>query len=90
MKVVLDFVQDSLSHVPHSRRESMTLGDYIQRHGYIQGAASLASENGSERFLADVLQRKIKQVIGESVDTSAADMIDWELAGVRTNPGVHA
>lgn len=88
MKIVLDFVQDQLKHVPNARREHMTLGDFIQRHSYL-GGTQVATETGTESFLADVLQRKISQIIGNSVDTSAADMIDWELAGVRTNPGTH-
>ncbi len=35
VRLVLDFVQDSLKHVPHSRREHMTLGAYLHRHGYV-------------------------------------------------------
>ena len=66
----------------------MTLGEFMQRHSYL-GGAQTATENGTESFLADVLQRKISQIIGNSVDSSAADLIDWELAGVRTNPGTH-
>lgn len=89
MKLVLDFVQEQLKHVPHARREQMTLGEFLSRHTYLSGGTSLASESGTERFLADVLQRKLKQVIGDSVEAGAADFVDWELANVRTNPGTH-
>lgn len=29
IKAILSFVEDSLKFVPHSRREAMTLGDYL-------------------------------------------------------------
>lgn len=37
--------------------------------------------------MADVLKNKLQQVIGDSIDQSAS--IDWEFAGVRTNPLTH-
>lgn len=90
VRMVLDFVQDSLKHVPHARREHMTLGQYLHRHGYVQGAAASAADNATEQFLSDILRRKLEKVIGRAVDVNAADLVDWEAAGVRTNPGLHA
>lgn len=40
--------------------------------------------------MADVLKRKIQNILGSKIDIHATDMIDWEFGGVRTNPGVHA
>ena len=40
--------------------------------------------------MADILKRKIQDVLGSSIGVQAADMIDWEFGGVRTNPGIHA
>jgi hypothetical protein len=72
--------------VPHARREAMTLGQYIERHGYItQGSGSERKED----YIADILKRKIEQVLGQAVDINEANYIDWEVAGVRTNPGMH-
>ena len=39
-KTVLDFVEDQLKFVPHSRREAMTLGDFVNRHTYLNGSSS--------------------------------------------------
>ena len=57
----------------------MTLGEYIQRHSYIQSASMSES----------ILKNKIQEVLGSTIDMGAADMIDWEFGGVRTNPGIH-
>lgn len=84
-KTVLDFVEDQLAFVPHSRREAMTLGDFLSRHTYTNGGGS-----SREPFLAQVLRNKISEVLGEhQVDINAAEVIDWEYVGVRTNPHIH-
>ena len=87
IKTVLDFVEDSLRIVPHSRREAMTLGDYIERHGYI---AQSGQTDRREEHMNEILKRKIQDVLGKSVDINGADLIDWEYAGVNTNPSIHA
>jgi hypothetical protein len=62
MRSVLDFVEDQLKLVPHSRRESMKLGDFLARHPYISGGAS---NNASlEQFLSGILKNKLESVIG--------------------------
>jgi hypothetical protein len=63
----------------------MTLGDYIERHSYI---TKPSGPERRENHMGDVLRRRIEEVIGKAVDVSGADVIDWELAEVRTNPGV--
>jgi hypothetical protein len=85
VKSVLDFAEESLRGVPHSRREHITLGDYIQRHNYIsnQGTSAAASN-----YLPDLLKRRINQIVGQALDIEDST-IDWELAGVRTNPIIH-
>ena len=88
MRSVLDFVEDQLKLVPHSRRESMNLGDFLTRHPYIAGGAS---NNASlEQFLSGILKNKLESVIGQQINIDAADFIDWEYASVKTNPGIHA
>jgi hypothetical protein len=77
MLSVLEFAEDVLKGVPHSRREQMTLGEFMDRHNYIGG------------HLNTVMSNKLKQVLGESIEGYAADVIDWEFGGVRTNPIVH-
>lgn len=39
--------------------------------------------------MASVLKNKITEVLGEQIDINAAEVIDWEFAGVRTNPHIH-
>lgn len=88
MRSVLDFVEDQLKLVPHSRREAMNLGDFLTRHPYIAGGAS---NNASlEQFLSGILKNKLESVIGQQINIDAADFIDWEYASVKTNPGIHA
>ena len=81
---LFDFVEDSLRFVPHARREAMQLGDYIERHGYV---AKSAQRRGD--FMVDVLKNKIAEVLGKTEDLEGADFIDWEFAGLRTNPALH-
>jgi hypothetical protein len=81
VRAVLEYVEDSLKTVPHQRREQMTLGEYLQRHSYIN------SLQGSQEYLNDILKRRIESLLGTSEDDTAT--IDWELAGVRTNPLIH-
>ena len=50
-KTVLDFVEDQLKYVPHSRREAMTLGDFINRHTYMNGNNSTTGGH-QEPFMA--------------------------------------
>lgn len=84
-RTLLDFVEDSLKYVSHSRREAMTLGDFINRHAYLsQGMSTSAAHN--DHFMITALRNKIGQVLGEQSDMGAADLIDWEYASVRTNP----
>lgn len=74
-----------MKFVPHARREAMTLGDYIQRHSYINN-----TNEEQPQYMTDILKRKIQEVIGESANIFGADLIDWEFADYRTNPGTHA
>jgi hypothetical protein len=87
MRHVLDFVDDQLRMVPHARREAMTLGDFLARHTYTAGG--VGNHNSQEQFLSNILKNKIEQVLGSSVDTNGADIIDWEYGTVRTNPIIH-
>jgi len=41
-RTVLDFVEEQLKFVQHSRREAMTLGDFVNRHTYLNGGSSTA------------------------------------------------
>jgi len=82
---VLDFVEDQLKSVPHSRREAMTLGDFVNRHSYLNGGISTAGAH-QDQFLSQILRNKITEVLGSQSDINAAEVIDWEYASVRTNP----
>ncbi len=74
--------------MPHSRREAMTLGDFMAKHPYISGGAS--NQPTLEQFLSGILKNKLENIIGEQIDVNAADFIDWEYATVKTNPAIHA
>jgi hypothetical protein len=53
------------------------------RHHYVNAAAI-------QEFSNDILKRKIQDIIGSAAtEMDAADVIDWEFAGVRTAPYVH-
>lgn len=87
MRHVLEFVDEQLKLIPHSRREGMNLGEFLARHPYTSGDSG--NNNSQEQFLSKILKNKIEQVLGSSVDTNGADLIDWEYGSVRTNPMIH-
>jgi hypothetical protein len=62
-RTVLDFVEEQLKFVPHSRREAMTLGDFVNRHTYLNGGTSSAGAH-QEPFMAQILRNKISEVLG--------------------------
>ena len=55
MSSVLEFVEDSLKFVPNTRREAMTLGDYLQRHSYI----GQTQEYSRDEHITGILKNKI-------------------------------
>jgi hypothetical protein len=62
-RTVLDFIEDQLKFVPHSRREAMTLGDFINRHSYFSSSSS-SNEVHKQPFLTSVLKNKITEALG--------------------------
>lgn len=87
MRQLLDFVEDQLRMIPHSRREGMKLGDFLARHPYISGGAG--NHASLEQFLSGILKNKLEQVVGQQIDINAAEFIDWEYGTVKTNPLIH-
>jgi hypothetical protein len=87
MRQLLDFVEDQLRMIPHSRREGMKLGDFLARHPYISGGAG--NHASLEQFLSGILKNKLEQVVGQQIDVNAAEFIDWEYGTVKTNPLIH-
>ena len=87
MRQVLDFVEDQLRMVPHSRRETMKLGDFLARHPYLSGGAG--NHASLEQFLSGILKNKLEEVVGQQIDINAAEFIDWEYGTVKTNPLIH-
>jgi len=77
VKSLLDFVEDSLKFVPNSRRQQITLGEYLNRHSYIHSGEVSSGDTGH------ILRRKIEETIGSTV---GFDNIDWEFAGHQTSP----
>lgn len=84
-RTLLDFVEDSLKYVSHTRREAMTLGDFVNRHTYTSQGLSTAGAHNDD-FMITALKNKLTSVLGEQANMGAADLIDWEYANVRTNP----
>ena len=66
----------------------MTLGDFVNRHTYLNGGTSSAGAH-QEPFMAQILRNKISEVLGTQTDINAAEVIDWEFGSVRTNPHIH-
>lgn len=39
VKIILEYVDNSLRYVPHSRRKEITLGDFMRKHHYLNAGS---------------------------------------------------
>lgn len=77
--MVLEYVNDSLKFVPHSRRKDISLGEFMKRHHFLNSSSLFD-------FGSDILRNKIEETLGKTLDLESAEVIDWEFAGTRTHP----
>lgn len=78
----MEYINNTLSYIAHDRRQQITLGEYLSRHNYLNSASY-------EELMNDVVKNRIQEILGKKVDIEKVDTIDWEFAGVRTNPLIH-
>lgn len=80
--LVIDHIADQLQYVANSRREELTLGEFLERHHHLSGGA-LA------KYSANMLKSQIEKRLGEVTGESAA-VIDSQLGGVISHPAASA
>lgn len=57
MKLVLDYVDNSLRYVNHERRKEISLGEYLNRHHYMNSSSL-------KEFSNDILKGMISKALG--------------------------
>lgn len=79
---LIDHCSTQMQFVSDSQRQQTSMGQFLTEYD-LSSSGSLVSQS------TGMLKRKITSALGEEAASSSAQVVDWEVDGVRTSPLDH-
>ncbi len=80
MVSLIDHVSERTKFISNSRRESISVGQYLREHDASSAAAFVD-------YSSNLLRSKLSTSLGQGLTVGKS--VDWDLNGVRTSPVDH-